>query len=163
MKHQIRKVDNKTQTLEYTIFSFSEGDVVSSSFFDAKLKFSTDENEKTYAIWTLKYKYNVREVDLLENVKKMAIIMVKTIERAVIEKRIVRHTRVLQAPVDTLWDVLMHEHEVLPKAIPHIIASYNYIEGCGQCGSIRLLRLGHGKKFTHCNHHKRKKRKLVCL
>ncbi|KAG0568288.1 hypothetical protein KC19_6G009700 [Ceratodon purpureus] len=143
VKHEIGKVDNKTQTSEYTIFSFSEGDVVNPSFFEAKMKFIPEKNEQTCAIWTLKYKHNEDEVGLLENVKKMAIIMVKTIERAVIEKRIVRHTMVLKAPVDTLWDVLMHEHEVLPKAIPHIIASYNYIEGWGQCGSIRLLRLGH--------------------
>jgi len=66
----------------------------------------------------------------------------KTFEKAAVQKRVVRHTRTLEASADTLWNILMHEDVVLPKVIPHIIASFEYLEGNGEVGSIRLMKLG---------------------
>lgn len=141
MKQQVDKIDNETKTLGYTVI---DGDESKYSSFVAELHFSpTEDNNKTEATWTVKYE-PVGEAGPPENALKMVIITLKTFEKAALQKRVVRHTRVLEAPVDTIWNILMHEDVILPKIIPHIIFSYEFLEGNGEAGSIRLLKLGHG-------------------
>jgi hypothetical protein len=140
VKQQIDKIDNETKTLGYTII---DGDESKYSSFVAELQFTpTEDNNKTEATWTVKYE-PVGEAGPPENALKMVIITLKTFEKAALQKRVVRHTRVLEAPVDTIWNILMHEDVILPKIIPHIIFSYEFLEGNGEAGSIRLLKLGH--------------------
>ena len=142
MKHQVDKVDNETKTLGYTVLPH-EDQVSSYSSFIAEMKFAATQDNNTEATWTAKYE-RVGDAGPPEDVKEMVVITLKTFEKAVMEKRVVRHTRTLEAPADTIWDILMHEDVILPKVIPHIIASYEFLEGNGEPGSIRLLKLGHG-------------------
>lgn len=143
MKHRIDKVDNETKTLGYSVIE--GGDESSYRSFAAEIQFSPakEENNKTEATWTVKYE-PVGEAGAPETALKMVIVTLKTFEKAAVQKRVVRHTRTLQAPVDTIWNILMHEDRILPNIIPHIIASYEFLEGNGEAGSIRLLKLGHG-------------------
>lgn len=135
VKQQVDKVDNETKTLGYTII---DGDESKYSSFVAELHFSpTEDSNKTEATWTVKYE-PVGEAGPPENALKMVIITLKTFEKAALQKRVVRHTRVLEAPVDTIWNILMHEDVILPKIIPHFIFYYKFLEGNGEVGSIRL-------------------------
>lgn len=142
MKHHVQKVDHETKTLGYSVLDEGEG-VSSYSSFAAEMQFTATEDNKTEATWTAKYE-PVGEAGPPEGVKEMVVITLKTMEKAVAEKRVVRHTRTLEAPADSIWNILMHEDVILPKIIPHIIASYEFLEGNGEAGSIRLLKLGHG-------------------
>jgi hypothetical protein len=141
VKHRLEKVDNEGKTMGYTVLPEDE---VSGSYssFGAEMKFTGVGEDKTEVTWTAKYE-PVGEAGTPEEVKEMVVITLKTFERAVTEKRVVRHTRTLEAPADTIWNILMHEDVILPKVIPHIIASYEFLEGNGEAGSIRLLKLGH--------------------
>ncbi|KAG0606201.1 hypothetical protein M758_9G121800 [Ceratodon purpureus] len=139
VKHQVTKVDNETKTLGYTVLP--EEDTIYSSFV-SEMKFTATGDNTTEVTWTAKYE-PVGEAGPPEEAKQMVIITMKAFERAVSEKRVVRHNRTLEAPCDTIWNILMHEDVILPKIIPHIIASYEFLEGNGEPGSIRLLKLGH--------------------
>lgn len=145
IKQRVDKIDNETKTVGYTIV---DGDLSSYSSFAAELHFApTGDGNQTTATWTAKYE-PVGEAGPPEKALKMVIVTMKTFEKAVLQKRVVRHTRTLEAPVDTIWNILMHEDVILPKIIPHIIASYEFLEGNGEAGSIRLLKLGHGN-YAH--------------
>jgi hypothetical protein len=150
VKHRLEKVDNEGKTMGYTVLPEDE---VSGSYssFGAEMKFTGVGEDKTEVTWTAKYE-PVGEAGTPEEVKEMVVITLKTFERAVTEKRVVRHTRTLEAPADTIWNILMHEDVILPKVIPHIIASYEFLEGNGEAGSIRLLKLGHGKHIPKLEH-----------
>lgn len=139
VKHRIDLVDDESKTLAYTVL----GGDPSYSSFAAEMKFSPADDNTTEVIWTAKYE-PVGEAGPPEHIKKNVIVTLKTFEKAVMENRVVRHTQTLNAPADTIWNILMHEDVILPKVIPHIIASYEFLEGNGEPGSIRLLKLGHG-------------------
>ncbi|XP_024368704.1 uncharacterized protein [Physcomitrium patens] len=138
VKHRIDLVDDESKTLAYTVL----GGDPSYSSFAAEMKFSPADDNTTEVIWTAKYE-PVGEAGPPEHIKKNVIVTLKTFEKAVMENRVVRHTQTLNAPADTIWNILMHEDVILPKVIPHIIASYEFLEGNGEPGSIRLLKLGH--------------------
>ena len=163
VKHQVTKVDNETKTLGYTVLP--EEDTMYSSFV-SEMKFTATGDNTTEVTWTAKYE-PVGEAGPPEEAKQMVIITMKAFERAVTEKRVVRHNRTLEAPCDTIWNILMHEDVILPKIIPHIIASYEFLEGNGEPGSIRLLKLGHGMHIANltlnCHRRKNIKIKESCL
>jgi hypothetical protein len=148
VKHRLDKVDNEGKTMGYTVLPEEEAVSGSYSSFGAEMKFTGVGEDKTEVTWTAKYE-PVGEAGPPEDVKEMVIITLKTLERAVMENRVVRHTRTLEAPADAIWELLMHEDVILPKVIPHIIDSFEYLEGHGEPGSIRLLRLGHGKHIPN--------------
>jgi len=138
VKHRLDTVDDNSQTMSYTVI---EGDGNATSFV-SELQFREDGTDKTEATWTLQCEAGNDEV--VKQMKTMVVITLKTFARAAMEfKRIVRHTRTLEAPVDIMWNILMHEDVILPKVIPHIIAAFEWLEGNGEPGSIRLLKLGH--------------------
>lgn len=139
VKQHVDVVDDNSRTLAYTVI---EGDISSYSSFKVELKFIPAGESETEAIWTVKY-VPVGEAGPPESIRDIVAITLKAFEKAVTEKRIVRHTRTLEAPADTIWNILMHEDVILPKVIPHIIESYEFLEGNGEAGSIRLLKLGH--------------------
>lgn len=140
VKHRLDTVDDNSQTMSYTVV---EGDGSATTSFISELQFRDDGIDKTEATWTLHYEAG--NDDVVDQMKTMVVITLKTFARAAMElKRIVRHTRTLEAPVDIMWNILMHEDIILPKVIPHIIAAFEWLEGNGEPGSIRLLKLGHG-------------------
>jgi hypothetical protein len=147
VKERMDKFDAESKTLGYTVL---EGDP-RYSHFSAEMQF-VPVAETTEAIWTCKYE-PVGDMGPPEHVKAIAILVFKTLERAVLEKKTMTHTEVLEASPDAIWKTCKHVDEILPKAMPQFFASTTMLKGHGEPGSIRVVKMGPGNKTTtHSTH-----------
>lgn len=138
VKERMDKFDDESKTLGYTVL---EGDP-RYSHFSAEMQF-VPVGETTEAIWTAKYE-PVGDMGPPEHIKAIAILVFKTFERAVLEKKTMTHTEVLEASPDAIWKTCKHVDEILPKAMPQFFASTTMLKGHGEPGSIRVVKMGPG-------------------
>ncbi|KAL3676495.1 hypothetical protein R1sor_026443 [Riccia sorocarpa] len=54
------------------------------------------------------------------------------------------HEVELEVPVAAIWGALKDQNTILPKLIPHAIASIDVVEGEGAPGSTRIVKFGSG-------------------
>ena len=140
VKERVEKFDDESKTMGYTIL---EGDP-RYSHFSAEMQF-VPVGETTEAIWTAKYE-PVGDMGPPEHIKAIAVQVFKTFERAVMDKKTMTHTEVLGASPDAIWKTCKHVDEILPKAMPQFFASTTMLQGHGEPGSIRVVKMGPGKQ-----------------
>jgi len=136
VKERMDKFDEESKTLGYTVL---EGDP-RYSHFSAEMQF-VPVGETTEAVWTAKYE-PVGDMGPPEHMKAIATLVFKTFERAVLEKKTMTHTEVLDASPDAIWKTCKHVDEILPKAMPQFFASTTMLKGHGEPGSIRVVKMG---------------------
>ncbi len=146
VKERMDKFDDATKTLGYTVL---EGDPRYSSF-SAEIKFVSVGETSSEAIWTATYE-PVGDVGPPEHIKQIVVLVFKTLERAVLSRKTLSHTEVLDASPDAIWEACKHVDELLPKAIPEFFASFTFLQGHGEPGSIRVIKLGPGMKKCRRN------------
>jgi len=84
-----------------------------------------------------------------EHIKQLIVHIFKTLERAVLSCKTLSHTEVdLAASPDAIWDVYKHVDEWLPKYFPEFLLSSTFLKGHGEVGSIRVVKIGPGTKFS---------------
>ena len=140
VKERVEKVDHESKTMGYTVL---EGDP-RYSHFSAEMQF-VPVGDTTEAIWTAKFE-PVGDMGPPEHIKDIAVQVFKTFERAVMDKKTMTHTEVLGAPPDAIWETCKHVDEILPKAMPQFFASTTMLQGHGEPGSIRVVKMGPGKR-----------------
>jgi hypothetical protein len=141
VKERMDKFDDATKTLGYTVL---EGDPRYSSF-SAEMKFVSVGETSCEAIWTATYE-PIGDMGPPEHIKQIVVLVFKTLERAVLARKTLSHTEVLDASPDAIWEASKHADELLPKAIPEFFASFTYVQGHGEPGSIRVVKMGPGMK-----------------
>jgi hypothetical protein len=137
VKERMDKFDDATKTLGYTVL---EGDPRYSSF-SAEMKFVSVGETSCEAIWTATYE-PIGDMGPPEHIKQIVVLVFKTLERAVLARKTLSHTEVLDASPDAIWEASKHADELLPKAIPEFFASFKYVQGHGEPGSIRVVKMG---------------------
>lgn len=138
VKERMDKFEEATKTLGYTVL---EGDPRYSSF-SAEMQF-VPHGETTEALWTAKYE-PVGDMGPPEHVKAIATVVFKTFERAVNSKKTMIVTETLQASPDAIWNAVKQAEAILTKALPQYYASSKMIQGHGEPGSIRVVKMGPG-------------------
>lgn len=141
VKERMDKFDDASKTLGYTVL---EGDP-RYSHFSAEMQFVA-VGETTEAIWTAKYE-PVGDMGPPEHIQAIAIMVFKTFERAVLAKKTMTHAATLEASPDAIWKACKNVDEILPKAMPQFFASTTLVQGHGEPGSIRVVKMGPGKYF----------------
>ncbi|CAM6034805.1 unnamed protein product [Sphagnum compactum] len=136
VKERMDTFDDATKTLGYTVL---EGDRRYSSF-SAQMKF-VPAGKTTEAIWTATYE-PVGDMGPPEHIKQIVVLVFKTLERAVLSRKTLSHTETLDASPDAIWEACKHADEVLPKAMPEFFASATFLQGHGEPGSIRVVKMG---------------------
>jgi hypothetical protein len=136
-KERLDKVDEATKTLSYTVV---EGDPRYTNF-SADVHFESTGEKTSTATWTAKYD-PVGEAGPPEHIKSISILMFKTFEKAVLAKKTATHTEVLNVSPDDIWRVIKDENTILPKALPQIFQSIEFVQGSGEPGSVRLCKMG---------------------
>jgi hypothetical protein len=139
VKERLDKFDDASKTLEYTVL---EGDPGYSSF-SAELKFVSVGETSCEAIWTATYE-PVGDMGPPEHIKQVVVLASKTLERAVLSRKTLWHTEVLDASPDAIWEACKHADELLLKAMPEFFTSFTYLQGHGEPGSIRVVKMGPG-------------------
>jgi hypothetical protein len=81
-----------------------------------------------------------------EHIKQIVVLVFKTLEQAVLWRKTLSHTEVLAASPDAIWEACKHADELLPKAMPEFFASSTFLQGHGEPGSIRVVKMGPGRK-----------------
>jgi hypothetical protein len=81
-----------------------------------------------------------------EHIKQIVVLVFKTLERAVLARKTLSHTEVLDASPDAIWEACKHGDELLTKAMPEFFVSSTFLQGHGEPGSIRVVKLGPGMK-----------------
>jgi hypothetical protein len=81
-----------------------------------------------------------------EHVKQIVVLVFKTLERAMLARKTLSHTEVLDASPDAIWEACKHADELLLKEMPQFVASFTFVEGHGEPGSIRVVKMGPGMK-----------------
>ncbi|CAM6016947.1 unnamed protein product [Sphagnum balticum] len=137
VKERMDKFDDATKTLGYTVL---EGDPRYSSF-SAEMKFVPVGETSCEAIWTATYE-PVGDMGPPEHIKQIVVLVFKTLERAVLARKTLSHTEVLDASPDAIWEACKHADELLPKAMPEFFASSTFLQGHGEPGSIRVVKMG---------------------
>jgi hypothetical protein len=69
----------------------------------------------------------------------------------VLARKTLSHTEVLDASPDAIWEACKHADELLPKAMPEFFASSTFLQGHGEPGSIRVVKMGPGMKNCRRN------------
>jgi hypothetical protein len=146
VKERLDKFDDASKTLEYTVL---EGDPRYSSFI-AEMKFVSVGETSCEAIWTATYE-PVGDMGPPEHIKEIMVLACKTLERAVLARKTLSYTAVLDASPDAIWEACKHADELLLKAMPEFFASFTYLKGHGEPGSIRLVKMGPGMKKCRRN------------
>jgi hypothetical protein len=141
VKERMDKFDDATKTLGYTVL---EGDP-RYSCFSAEMKFVSVGETSCEAIWTATYE-PVGDMGPPEHIKQIVVLVFKTLERAVLARKTLSHTEVLDASPDAIWEACKHADELLPKAMPEFFASSTFLQGHGEPGSIRVVKMGPGMK-----------------
>jgi hypothetical protein len=143
-KERIDKFDDATKTLGYTVLG---GDPRYSSF-SAEAKLVPVGETSSEVVWTATYE-PVGDMGPPEHIKQIVVLAFKTLERAVLSRKTLSHTEVLDASPDAIWEACKHADELLPKAMPEFFASSTFLQGNGEPGSIRVIKMGPGmKKLT---------------
>ncbi len=145
VKERMDKFDDATKTLGYTVL---DGDSRYSSF-SAEMKFVPVGETSCEAIWTATYE-PVGDMGPPEHIKQIVVLVFKTLERAVLSRKTLSHTEVLDASPDAIWEACKHADELLPKAMPEFFASSTFLQGHGEPGSIRVVKMGPG--MEKCPH-----------
>ncbi len=146
VKERMDKFDDATKTLGYTVL---EGDPRYSSF-SVEMKFVPVGATSCEAIWTATYE-PIGDVGPPEHVKQIVVLVFKTLERAVLARKTLSYTEVLDASPDAIWEACKHSDELLPKAMPEFFGSFSYLQGHGEPGSIRVVKMGPGMKNCRRN------------
>jgi hypothetical protein len=141
VKERMDKFDDATKTLGYTVL---EGDP-RYSCFSSEMKFVSVGETSCEAIWTATYE-PVGDMGPPEHIKQIVVLVFKTLERAVLAKKTLSYTEVLDASPDAIWKASKHADELLLKELPEYFASITWIKGHGEPGSIRVVKLGPGMK-----------------
>ncbi|KAH9541490.1 hypothetical protein CY35_14G067600 [Sphagnum magellanicum] len=115
VKGRVDTFDDTTKTLGYTVL---EGDRRYSSF-SAQMKF-VPAGKTTEAIWTATYE-PVGDMGPPEHIKQIVVLVFKTLERAEARK---------------------HADELLPKTMPAFFTLSTFLQGHGEPGSIRVVKMG---------------------
>jgi hypothetical protein len=97
------------------------------------------------AVWTATYE-PVGDMGPPEHIKQIVVLVFKTLEQAVLSRKTLSHTEVLAASPDAIWEACKHADELLPKAMPEFFASSTFLQGHGEPGSIRVVKMGPGRK-----------------
>jgi hypothetical protein len=85
-----------------------------------------------------------------EHIKQIVVLVFKTLERAVLSRKTLSHTEVLDASPDAIWEACKHADELLPKVMPEFFASSTFLQGHGEPGSIRVVKMSPGtEKCPH--------------
>ncbi len=58
----------------------------------------------------------------------------------------------LDASPDAIWEACKHADELLPKAMPEFLTSSTFLQGHGEPGSIRVVKMGPGMKIPLLTH-----------
>ncbi len=110
VKERMDKFDDATKTLGYTVL---EGDP-RYSCFSAEVKFVPVGETSSEAVWTATYE-PVGDMGPPEHVKQIVVLAFKTLERAVLSRKTLSHTEVLDASTDAIWEACKHADELLPE------------------------------------------------
>jgi len=137
VKERMDKFDDATKTLGYTVL---EGDP-RYSCFSAEMKFVSVGETSCEAIWTATYE-PVGDMGPPEHIKQIVVLVFKTLERAVLSRKTLSHTEVLDASPDAIWEACKHADELLLKEMPEFFASFTFLQGHGEPGSIRVVKMG---------------------
>ncbi len=54
------------------------------------------------------------------------------------------HTEVLQCSADDIWGACKHADDILPRLMPDFFTKSVFLQGHGEPGSIRIVKLGPG-------------------
>ncbi|XP_024368505.1 uncharacterized protein [Physcomitrium patens] len=136
-KERLDKVDEASKTLSYTVV---EGDPRYTNF-TADVSFKSVGDNQTEATWTAKYD-PVGEAGPPEHIKNISILMFKTFEKAIQQKKTVTHTETLNASPDAIWKAVKEENSILPAAMPQVFESISFVQGSGEPGSVRVCKMG---------------------
>ncbi|CAK9865513.1 unnamed protein product [Sphagnum jensenii] len=137
VKERMDKFDDATKTLGYTVL---EGDP-RYSCFSAEVKLVAVGETSSEVVWTATYE-PVGDMGPPEHIKQIVVLAFKTLERAVLSRKTLSHTEVLDASPDAIWEACKHADELLPKAMPEFFASSTFLQGNGEPGSIRVIKMG---------------------
>ncbi len=146
VKERMDKFDDATKTLGYTVL---ESDPRYSSF-SAEMKFVAVDETSCEAVWTATYE-PVGDVGPPTHIQQIVVLVFKTLERVVLSTKTLSHTEVLDSSPDAIWEACKHADELLPTAMPEFFASSTFLQGHGEPGSIRVVKMGPGlkKKNSH--------------
>jgi hypothetical protein len=86
-----------------------------------------------------------------EHVKQIVVLVFKTLERAVLARKTLSFTEVLDASPDAIWEACKQANELLLKELPEFFASFTFLQGHGEPGSIRVVKMGPGMKKCRRN------------
>jgi hypothetical protein len=131
------KIDEATKSFGYTVL---EGYPQYSSF-SAEMTFVPVDETSSKVEWIGKYE-PIGDVGPPVYIKERAVLVFKTLEHAALSSKTLSHTDVLDASIDAIWEASKHVNEWLPKALPEFFASSSYVQGHGEPGSIRVVKLG---------------------
>ncbi len=56
----------------------------------------------------------------------------------------VSHTELLQCSADGIWEACKHADEILPALMPDYFTKSVFLQGQGEPGSIRIVKMGPG-------------------
>jgi hypothetical protein len=135
------KIDEATKSFGYTVL---EGYPQYSSF-SAEMTFVPVDETSSKVEWIGKYE-PIGDVGPPVYIKERAVLVFKTLEHAALSSKTLSHTEVLDASIVAIWEASKHVNEWLPKALPEFFASSSYVQGHGEPGSIRVVKLGPGMK-----------------
>jgi hypothetical protein len=146
VKERMDKFDDATKTLGYTVL---KGDPRYSSF-SAEMKFVAVDETSCEAVWTATYE-PVGDMGPPTHIQQIIVLVFKTLERVVLSTKTLSHTEVLDSSPDAMWEACKHADELLPRAMPEFFASSTFLQGHGEPGSIRVVKMGPGleKKNSH--------------
>ncbi len=139
IKERIDKRDEVNKTISTTIL---EGDPRYSSF-SAEMKFVPVGETSCEAVWTATFE-PVGDMGPPEHIKQIVVLVFKTLEQAVLSRKTLSHTEVLDASPDAIWEACKHADKLLPKAMPEYFVSSMFLQGHGEPGSIRVVKMGPG-------------------
>jgi hypothetical protein len=137
IKERIDKRDEVNKTISTTIL---EGDPRYSSF-SAEMKFVPVGETSCEAVWTATFE-PVGDMGPPEHIKQIVVLVFKTLEQAVLSRKTLSHTEVLDASPDAIWEACKHADKLLPKAMPEYFVSSMFLQGHGEPGSIRVVKMG---------------------
>ncbi|XP_024392222.1 uncharacterized protein [Physcomitrium patens] len=136
IKERVDKFDDATMTMAATVL---EGDPRYSSFSEQVQL--VPKGDTTEATWTAKYE-PVGDMGPPEEKKALSALMLKTLERAVLDKKTLTHVQTLDVSPEDIWKACERVDDILAKAMPQFFETVTLLNGHGEPGSVRVVKMG---------------------
>lgn len=141
IKERVDKLDDATMTMAATIL---EGDPRYSSFSEQVQ--IVPKGDITELTWTAKYE-PVGDMGPPEEKKALTVLMIKALERIVLDKKTLTHVKTLDVSPEDMWKACQDVDAILSNAMPGFFESVRLVKGHGEPGSVRVVKMGPGKNI----------------